>query len=366
MADNYLRASNGAGDAVMAVVTTERTVGSATLITDSVLNWPHRGIATSGVLDPVTGIIDPDTATVFKYHLDGSIITIDEFAPGYPDVGNAEDEVVVIKPATLWADLLAERVEEPGLPPGGTAGQILTKQSATDGDADWEEPAGSVSIITKETPGGTVDGSNTDFTTNLAYVEGSLQVYVNGLAQSGLITEDDPAAGEFSLDTAPETGDDLSVSYQYAPSATGNADTLDGYHLSGILEAIYPVGSIYIGSDDGTMPALIASIGTWVRVEGRVIVGVDDGDSDFDYDDEGGEKTHTLTTTEMPAHTHDVVQRLGNAGNSHLGANGYLAQAGSDMTITSASPNAAATRGGGGAHNNLQPYKSKYIWERTA
>lgn len=29
-----------------------------------------------------------------------------------------------------------------GLPAGGTAGQVLTKQSATDGDADWEDPSG--------------------------------------------------------------------------------------------------------------------------------------------------------------------------------------------------------------------------------
>lgn len=111
---DYLRASNGSGEAVMAVVTTNRPIGSLTLITDSVLNWPHRGIATSGELDPDTGLIDPDTALVFKYHLDGSIITIDEFAPGYPDAGNEEDQVVVIKPNTYWADILAESIGEGG------------------------------------------------------------------------------------------------------------------------------------------------------------------------------------------------------------------------------------------------------------
>lgn len=114
MDENYLRASNGSGEAVMAVVTTERPIGSLTLITDSVLNWPHRGVATSGDLDPDTGLIDPSSATVFKYHLDGSIITIDEFAPGYPDTGNTEDQVVVVKPTTLWADLIAEMIGEGG------------------------------------------------------------------------------------------------------------------------------------------------------------------------------------------------------------------------------------------------------------
>lgn len=106
--DNYLRASNGSGEAVMSVVTTDRPPLSATLIVDSVLNWPARGIATSGTLIPDEGLIDPDTASVFKYHLDGTIIMIDEFAPGYNDVGNSEDQVVVIKPTTLWADLVSE------------------------------------------------------------------------------------------------------------------------------------------------------------------------------------------------------------------------------------------------------------------
>jgi X-X-X-Leu-X-X-Gly heptad repeat protein len=104
---DYLRASNGSGEAVMAVVVSNRLIGSSTLIVDSVLNWPTRGIATSGDLDINTGLIDPDTATVFKYHLDGSIVMIDGFAPGYSDVGNKANQVVVIKPATHWADQVA-------------------------------------------------------------------------------------------------------------------------------------------------------------------------------------------------------------------------------------------------------------------
>jgi hypothetical protein len=35
-----------------------------------------------------------------------------------------------------WANYVADA----DLPPGGTTGQVLTKQSGTDGDADWEDP----------------------------------------------------------------------------------------------------------------------------------------------------------------------------------------------------------------------------------
>ena len=64
----------------------------------------------------------------------------------------------------------------------------------------------------------------------------------------------------------------------------------------------------------------------------------------------GGEETHTLTTAEMPAHTHTeqapnaltIVQGSGVSTNI---------TAGNLQNLTSGSA------GGGGAHNNLQPYQ---------
>lgn len=113
MADN-IRASNGNGPAVTATVTSERPVGSMTIIVDSVQNWPHKGIATSGVpvydtLGNLTHLVD---TTVFEYHLDGSIIEIEAFSPGYTDIGNQPDELVILKPTTAWADTVAEAIDE--------------------------------------------------------------------------------------------------------------------------------------------------------------------------------------------------------------------------------------------------------------
>ncbi len=56
--------------------------------------------------------------------------------------------------------------------------------------------------------------------------------------------------------------------------------------------------------------AVVSAIGgtTWVAFgAGKVLVGLDSGDSDFDTAEEtGGAKTdsHTLTISEIPAHTH--------------------------------------------------------------
>lgn len=72
-----------------------------------------------------------------------------------------------------------------------------------------------------------------------------------------------------------------------------------------VLGAAYPVGSIYF-STNSTNPATSLGFGTWSAFgAGRVPVGLDAGQTEFDTDEEtGGSKTHTLTSSEMPSHTH--------------------------------------------------------------
>ena len=73
------------------------------------------------------------------------------------------------------------------------------------------------------------------------------------------------------------------------------------------LDQVYPVGSIYITTTEDTVAKVQAKFGgTWVAyASGRTLVGVDTNDTSFDTIEEtGGEKTHTLTTSEMPSHTH--------------------------------------------------------------
>ena len=101
--DNYLRASNGSGEATRAIITTPREIGDSNLIVDSVLNYPAIFIGTTGELDTETGIIDQDSVSVFYGYLSGSIVIIDHFAPGYNDVGNTVNQVLLIKPTTPWA-----------------------------------------------------------------------------------------------------------------------------------------------------------------------------------------------------------------------------------------------------------------------
>ena len=126
----------------------------------------------------------------------------------------------------------------------------------------------------------------------------------------------------------------------------------------------YPVGSIYMNASNSTNPSTLLGFGTWAAFgAGRVLVGIDSGDADFDAAEEtGGSKTHTLTIDEMPIHDHDTNstgQYFKSDGATGAGSNAWTTQFTGGSKLTGSS-------GGGQAHNNLQPYIVVYMWKRTA
>lgn len=150
-----------------------------------------------------------------------------------------------------------------------------------------------------------------------------------------------------------------------------------------IIDVIYPVGSIYI-SVNSTNPSNLFG-GTWVAfATGRTLVGVDTTDTDFNaVEKTGGEKTHVLTTNEMPSHTHtqnphshDDVQDNDNNRITYATGNtasyrvlNQVRQGNASGSWKMKTSNVTATNqnaGGGQAHNNLQPYVTVYMWKRTA
>jgi len=109
---SYINASNGLGEPVQAILVADRGIGDMELNVDSVLNWSHDFIATVGTIDVSTGTFDPSSVSVFYGYLSGSFIEIDHFAPGYTDKGNFKDQIVVIKPATAWADEVDQAIDD--------------------------------------------------------------------------------------------------------------------------------------------------------------------------------------------------------------------------------------------------------------
>ena len=127
-----------------------------------------------------------------------------------------------------------------------------------------------------------------------------------------------------------------------------------------IADQVYPIGSIFTTvTAYANSAAVVAAIGgtTWVAfAAGKMLIGLDSGDTDFDtVEQTGGAKTHTLTIDEMPAHTHGYEGHL----NIHPGAtDGGSAQAPTAKTSDST--------GGGTAHSIMNPYIAVYMWKRTA
>ena len=107
------------------------------------------------------------------------------------------------------------------------------------------------------------------------------------------------------------------------------------------------------GSGDGSTTFNLPS------KEGLVTVGVDSNDTDFDTIGEtGGEKTHTLTVSEMPAHNHSINYVYPFT----AGGLGTYLPATNQSSPTGTSGGDIKNMGGSQAHNNLQPYVvSNYI-----
>ena len=159
--------------------------------------------------------------------------------------------------------------------------------------------------------------------------------------------------------------------------ANGNVSNAEFQYLDGVtsaiqtqidtkttLAAVYPVGSIYINATNSTNPASLLGFGTWAAFgAGRVMVGLNSSDSDFDTAEEtGGSKTHTLSTSELPSHTHGGIFPSGASGSFSQAFDVDNPGTGADL----GSEKTTAATGGGGAHNNLQPYIVVYMWKRTA
>lgn len=147
-----------------------------------------------------------------------------------------------------------------------------------------------------------------------------------------------------------------------------------------MFDMLNPVGAIFM-SHTATSPADIYGVGTWVRIEGRFLVGLDASDTSFDVPGEtGGSKTHghsdtlavdghILTLSEMPAHNHTIPARS-NSG----GADGFVEDADATGTVRSTNTGSA---GGNDPHGHglsgtvtdttsIPPYEVTYIWRRTA
>ena len=153
-----------------------------------------------------------------------------------------------------------------------------------------------------------------------------------------------------------------------------------------LVDSIYPVGSIYM-SVNSTSPATLFG-GTWSQLKDRFLLGA--GDT-YSNGATGGVATVTLTTSQIPSHTHTftgssattssdshthtVPNTKGDNSGSGNKCESWASASASGRTVTTSSDSHTHTltakgtnssTGGGSSHNNMPPYLVVYMWKRTA
>jgi microcystin-dependent protein len=151
-----------------------------------------------------------------------------------------------------------------------------------------------------------------------------------------------------------------------------------------LVARMWPVGSVFVSTVD-TNPAELLGFGVWSAFgAGRVLVGLDAGQAEFDaLGETGGVKDVTLSAAQsgLPAHTHGVTDpghtHVENSNNTSTGglrgwgapdtstnsstATGFsTASSVTGLTVNNATPAGAAQ-----AHTNLMPYLVVRFWLRT-
>lgn len=181
--------------------------------------------------------------------------------------------------------------------------------------------------------------------------------------------------------------------------ATGYVNATGGLFYDGtnILQLIYPIGAIYM-STNNTLPAALVSFGTWTQIKDVFLLAAGDtytagdtgGQATITYTPAGSNGATALSVAQMPSHYHYLVRNGNSQGAttaSELSASNYISSyataAKTDLTYSLRHHNSApnigrsSSQGSGNTHNhtwtgtqatlnNMPPYKVVYAWERTA
>ena len=207
-------------------------------------------------------------------------------------------------------------------------------------------------------------------------VTGTLPVANGG---TGVTTS--TGTGSTVLSASPTfTGTPAAPTAAFGTSTTQLATTA---FVQAALQALHPVGSIYINATNSTNPGTLLGFGTWVAFgAGRVPVGFNASNPLFDTAEETGgsadaitvSHTHTATSTVTdPGHAHNIFPTIAGA---FAGAGSYIQGAtspssygfndsGTNTTGITATTTVASS-GSSGTNANYQPYITVYMWKRTA
>lgn len=122
---------------------------------------------------------------------------------------------------------------------------------------------------------------------------------------------------------------------------------------------LFPVGSIIFNDSDEFDPNIEYG-GTWEKIKGKMIVGFDEDDEDFDtLASTGGSKTHTQTVDELARHNHGLPAYTYRGGGNQI-------QTGIGIWYSSNPKDYTDYSGSGQPMDIMNPYHVANIWHRIA
>lgn len=297
---------------------------------------------------------------------------------------NGENQVATInfildvEPTTLDDDTVISETELPLIEQAAELGAVINGY-ATQIHADAETASTAATTATAAATSASADAATA---TQAADDAAASQTAAATSASNAATSETNAAA---SATAAAQSATDAAASAQQAAQQaatdmTGATASADGSHglvprpLAGdeakflrgdgtwagvVIPPQSHVGMIIHSTTLDTEAKVIAQYGgiQWQKIEGVFLLGQSAAHA---IGSTGGEETHTLTVNEIPPHSHSF-----NAGATCFADGGT-----NDVSQVAGSRNyqylAIGNTGGGQAHNNMPPYKTVYIWERTA
>ena len=247
---------------------------------------------------------------------------------------------------------------------------------------------------------------STGVTGTLPVANGGTGITAFGTGVATALGQNVTGSGSIALSTSPAL-----AGVPTAPTASSGTNTTQvatTAFVQAALQALHPVGSVYINATNNTNPGTLLGFGTWVAFgAGRVPVGFDAGNALFDTAEETGGSanaiavahTHTFsatTGTESAGHTHSGTTDSNGSHNHNTNAQTVGSGSSAGGLFSASTPGVyvitdtagahthtfstggvsanhthsvsgtTASTGSSGTNANYQPYITVYMWKRTA
>jgi len=337
-----LQASDGSGEAIRATVQSPgRSIGSSVIPVNAITNWPTGAcIVTTGTLQADNTIASPQ---VFYATASGTSVTITSFAPGYTDLGNSAGDVVVIKPTTEWANLVATAVNSfatTGVPTGA-----LTPFAGASAPTGWLLCQGQA--VSRSTYASLFTAISTAFGAG----DGSTTFNLPDMRARSAIGS---GTGQFVLlfaSTAVNTSTSQITVLSNNSLFTGTPVVLTnsgGTVPTGLTAGI----TYYVMRASATLIWLASSLADAIQGNNITLTGQGSGTNTLTQTlstnslaAQGGEEQHALVVAEIPSHNHSVPTGLLQKPQGTGGLN-----------AASIDPTSSGFTGGSTAHNVRNPF----------